>query len=192
MAQMLQQMQLGGFSQHDEEDCGWENLSYEMEQLKEAGKQGFTGGEIQALIVKHGMQPTHPLTDSVARRSMKFEEFMKICGSRGMTLMTKFEAMTLPDAPRKCNCCSKRGARMRCSNCGDTYCNSACQKKEWKDHRPVCRQAGRDHVCRALPKLFSWDEYDYRVREASSTSSWHQLQHIGPSATFVFAEYVSK
>ena len=47
---------------------------------------------------------------------------------------------SIPDAPPPCECCRKRGAAMRCGSCGEFYCDTACQRKGWRDHMPVCNQ----------------------------------------------------
>jgi hypothetical protein len=169
---MLQSMQLGHGNSQDEQDRRWQNMAYESTQLKDQGKEPATGGEIQALIVKHGLQPICPLRRSDAQRNMRFDEFMNICGNRGWQLMDEYEAMHQPDAPRKCDCCGVRGAQMRCYNCGETYCNTVCQTKEWKIHRKICCMAGRDDDLRRMPELYTWEEYDVRVlRKRPSTSS---------------------
>ena len=154
--------QLNPWQQQDEQDRRWQNMSYEMDQMKQQGRYPRTGGEFQDIIIRHGLYPQRPLPGAMAEKTMEFDEFMNLCGNRGWTLMVDYEAKTLPDAPRKCDGCSLRGARMRCSNCGETYCSTTCQKKEWKDHRQICCMAGKGEA-RKLPPLMTWDEYDAKV-----------------------------
>jgi hypothetical protein len=168
MAQMLQTLQLGG--QQDEQDRRWTNVSYELEQLKEQGQEPTTGGQFQALMKRHGLQPQHPLPSALENKVMQFDEYMNKSGKRGWTMLVTYEAMTQPDAPRKCDCCGTRGARMRCSNCGETYCNPACQKKEWKHHLETCNIAGRRQI-RTVPPILTWEEYDIKVLGRRPSSS---------------------
>eukprot|EP00288_Rhodomonas_lens_P008021 CAMPEP_0177734102 /NCGR_PEP_ID=MMETSP0484_2-20121128/24044_1 /TAXON_ID=354590 /ORGANISM="Rhodomonas lens, Strain RHODO" /LENGTH=485 /DNA_ID=CAMNT_0019247537 /DNA_START=181 /DNA_END=1635 /DNA_ORIENTATION=+ len=40
---------------------------------------------------------------------------------------------------RSCAHCHAMGATQRCSRCNETYyCNGECQKKHWKEHKPLC------------------------------------------------------
>ena len=63
-----------------------------------------------------------------------------------------------------CDCCGKPGAPSQCPKCGTGYCDAACQKKEWKRHKNVCRDkvsnaggvvswalAARDQAARTAP-----------------------------------------
>lgn len=46
-----------------------------------------------------------------------------------------------PDAERTCNNCGKRSKKklQTCARCeGASYCNSTCQKEDWKEHRNTC------------------------------------------------------
>ncbi|KAL0070510.1 Histone-lysine N-methyltransferase smyd1 [Marasmius tenuissimus] len=46
-------------------------------------------------------------------------------------------------ASDKCGSCGKRDIKlMKCSACKKvTYCNAACQKADWKSHKPACKAA---------------------------------------------------
>ena len=60
----------------------------------------------------------------------------------------------------RCFHCGKRGHDLpRCRQCSQAYyCDSACQRKHWKQHRPVCqaavaalaRHATRERLARAV------------------------------------------
>ena len=43
----------------------------------------------------------------------------------------------------KCFQCGKRGHKLpKCTQCSQAYyCNADCQRKHWKQHKPVCRAA---------------------------------------------------
>lgn len=36
-----------------------------------------------------------------------------------------------------CAICNNLG-EFECQRCGETYCSSECQKKDWRDHRRNC------------------------------------------------------
>lgn len=46
------------------------------------------------------------------------------------------ESPTPPD--RSCVCCGKGKAGKRCAKCKASYCDAACQKLDWKEHRLFC------------------------------------------------------
>ena len=38
-----------------------------------------------------------------------------------------------------CAVCGRGGAKKTCANCkGRVYCSVACQRRDWKDHKPTC------------------------------------------------------
>lgn len=105
--------------------------------------------------------------------------------------MDSYEAQNEPDAPAQCDCCEKRGATMRCASCGEFYCNTACQKKDWKDHKPVCNAASAlSPPGNKMPGLYSAGDYDVIVlgKAPRSTGSFrqqpasHSHDSGGPSA----------
>ena len=53
------------------------------------------------------------------------------------------EKKTLWVAVFKCFQCGKRGHKLpKCDQCSQAYyCNADCQRKHWKQHKPVCRAA---------------------------------------------------
>ena len=62
----------------------------------------------------------------------------------------------------KCFQCDKRGHKLpKCTQCSQAYyCNTDCQRKHWKKHKPVCRatvaalarRATRERLARAVRK----------------------------------------
>ena len=48
---------------------------------------------------------------------------------------------SLPPVTLICSVCGEKSS-LRCSNClGAFYCSIPCQKKDWKKHKVVCKQA---------------------------------------------------
>lgn len=168
MAQMLQMLGINAVSQQDEQDRRWQNMTYEIEQLKEQGREPTTGTGYQKLLIKHGLQPDKPLPAHIASKPMGFDQFMEKCGRYGWSILPEYEAQGQPDAPRRCDGCGQRGAVMRCDNCGEFYCNATCQRKGWKDHRELCGMAGRGEPT-SLPELLSSEEYEAKILRPTAT-----------------------
>ena len=45
------------------------------------------------------------------------------------------------DTLKKCQVCEKtEGKLLKCAGCEKVfYCGAECQKKDWKEHKPVCK-----------------------------------------------------
>lgn len=64
----------------------------------------------------------------------------------------QFERVAIQGRLEVCALCGKVGARMRCSRCKSAkYCSAACQRKDWKSHKPICERL--IHHRRALGAL---------------------------------------
>ncbi|VDC00782.1 unnamed protein product [Peniophora sp. CBMAI 1063] len=49
--------------------------------------------------------------------------------------------MAQPPELGMCNTCLSWGAALRCSQCKVApYCNAECQKKDWKNHKKICKK----------------------------------------------------
>ena len=174
MAQALQQLGIDSAGQQDEQDRRWQNMSYEIEKLKEVGRDPNTGTGFQKILIKHGLQPQKPLPPHIGSQNMQFDVFMEKCGRYGWSLLSTYEAQAQPDAPRRCDGCKVRGATMRCANCGEFYCSDACQRKGWRDHRDICGMAGRTKP-RSMPQLMSSEDYQNRILKPSGAGTMQNV-----------------
>lgn len=75
------------------------------------------------------------LEDPTERRKFLLDKYDFLCRCT--------ECSKLPEigAPNQCAFCkNQRGCLLRCTRCKETfYCDTACQKKHWKDHKGICK-----------------------------------------------------
>jgi hypothetical protein len=81
---------------------------------------------------------------------------------------------SLPPSPTSLQYCSVCGhqSSLRCSNCiGALYCSVTCQRKDWKSHKVICKEAEEvkknfeEHGYRTVEEVDSMLEIDRRMAE---------------------------
>ena len=73
-----------------------------------------------------------------------------------------------------CASCGSSDATRRCTRCKDVvYCNTTCQKADWKEHKKICKRKEDDNDVSILPEDVSInlrDDYDDRGEFYAFTS----------------------
>jgi hypothetical protein len=69
-----------------------------------------------------------------------------------------------------CSVCGEKSS-LRCSNClGAFYCSIPCQKKDWKTHKVICKQAQEVKKSYEALGCHTVEEIDAKLEE--DTESW--------------------
>jgi hypothetical protein len=191
MAQMLQQMGMGAYApehQQEEQDRRWANMCYEQDRLKAEGREPSTGAAWEAQLLRHGFAVARPLSAADAAAPMKFDVFSQVAG--GWTMIESYEAQGEPDAPRMCDQCKVRGAKMRCSNCGEYYCNADHARQHWNKHREICHMAGRREPM-SVPPTISEETYAVNVLGKRPTAAAGRPERSAGWSAAMMAAYVA-
>jgi hypothetical protein len=90
-----------------QQDRRWRNMAHGEKQLKEQGKQPQTAQEHLDAMAHYGFHPVFTLSAAQRAQKMRFDQFASACG--GFTTRDDYPAKDEPDAPTKCEKCSKEG-----------------------------------------------------------------------------------
>jgi len=84
----------------------------------------------QELLLKHGFKLNKELTEEEGKEEEKLSHFMTKYSNHVVSTQTE-------QTDAFCAVCDEGGV-LRCGKCGEYYCSKECQKKAWKEHKPIC------------------------------------------------------
>lgn len=102
-----------------------------------------------------------------------------LCKSRQRQTGHQFQ-----DADKRCNNCNKDVDLKLCSRChGVNYCSKICQKVDWKNHKPMCRESENANEKDMKRKT----EIEMKLKEIATeqTKSFRQEMSSGPNQSCV-------
>lgn len=85
-----------------------------------------------------------------------------------------------------CACCKKTIETRRCSGCYMVwYCDVACQRKDWSNHKTNCKSVKNGYMGIALVNMSTVANISYMDRKITLTSYDHTGKNVPPNSHFI-------